>query len=632
MFADSCNFLHTVSVRPSPGVTIIDSPRKLEQAIAHPLQPTPIIAVESPPRSPRLSGLLHALRDVIGDDPEVENSDLTSEDTSNIDLPEAWNDNTVTEEDGGYTIFNPEEMGDTYPSIAFSDDSAPWSKVTTPLPHGADGDTGQDGVEENRPRIRSLSHTRNYSSVLPEPPPEYAPEQTSRRRSTSMSGLYDRSSLHRPSHLQLDSSVPPEIDSEEKDSEVFIDSGYAESWQPPSPLTFTSPRAPFHNSTSDLLTSPFCTSSTKMYSHAGILGRMNLQSAVKDDAVSENGLDCTADCPSPRHEVEKDALGTVQHSVMTDGDVIENDVNQLNATVSAGMFLGTRPGDGVEAPTAAAFEESGVLGPVCVDANSDTTETSKSIVASAAELLPLPNSDEQSGTGTTHTENASAIWKKGFTPHQGVSPGRTEASRSFVHQVDENTCGSDATAVAVLDFDSEEPVSNDRTPNLTEDVGDDNTSSRSSCSSPRLAYMASPTSSISECNMHPSSRDAFSQVPPPGDAAYSSMLLQLESSSRPPFSGTSSFNDSSQEQAIAAFTDTQKLTPSSNSSMLSPVESQAFLSSQNSGASTSVQPPFEDSGKLKASSGASLSRKVPFGWRSSGKPQVRCLGLTLNAY
>ena len=634
MFADSCNFLHTVSVRPSPGVTIINSPRKLEQAIAHPLQSSPIIAVDSPPRSPRLSGLLHALRDVIGDDPGVENSDLASEDTSNVDLPEAWNDNIVREEGGGYAIFDPEEMGDTCSSTAFSDDSAPRSRVATPLPHGTDDDTGQDGVEENRPAVRSLSHIRNYSGVLPEPPPECAPERASRLRSASISGLYNRSSLNRPSHLQLDSSVPPEIDSEEKDSEVFIDSGYAESWHPPSPLTFTSPRAPIHSSTSDLLTSPFCSPSTEMRSQAGILGRLNLQSAVEDDAVSENNPDCTADGTSPGHGVKKDVLGTVRHSVMTDGNVIENDVNQSSATISAGTSLGTRPGDGVEAPTVVAFEESGILGPVCVDANNDTTETSKTAVASATELLPLHNlavhhnDDKQLGTRTTHTENASTVWKEGFTPHQGVSPGRTEALGIFVHRVDENTHGLDATAVAVLDLDLDEPVSNDHTPNLTEDVGDDNTSGRSSRSSLRLAYMASPTSSISECNMHPSSYDAFSQVlPPPGDAAYSSMLLQLGSSFRPPFSGTSSFNDSSQEQAITASTDTQKLTPSSNSSMLSPVESQALPSSQNSGAFTSVQLPCEDSAKLKTSSGASSSRKVPFGWRFSGKPQVKCLGL-----
>ena len=607
-----------MSVRPSPGVTIIDSPRKLEQAIAHPLQVPPIIAVESPPRSPRLSGLLHALRDVIGDDPEVENSDLASEDTNNVDLPEAWNDNIVTEEEDGYAIFDSEETGDTYPSIAFSDDSAPQSRVTTPLPHGADDDdAGQDGVEENR---SSLSHKRNYSGVLPEPPPECSPERASHRRSTSVSGLYNRS-LNRPSHLQLDSFVPPEIDSEEKDNEVFIDSGYAESWQPPSPLAFTPPRASIHSSTSDLLTSPFRSPSTKMRSQAGILGRLNSQSADEDVAMSENSLDCTADCPSPRHEVERNALHTVRHSVMTDDNVIENDVSHSNTTISTGISLGTRLGDGVEASTVVAFEESDVLGPVCVDANSDTTETSKTVVASTSELLSLPNSavhlndDKELKTGTTHTENTSAVWKRGYTPHQGVSPARTEASGSFVHRADENTHGLDATAVAVLGFDSEEPVSNDHTPNLTEDVGDDNASSRSPRSSPRLAYMASPTSSISECDMRLSSWDVPSEVPSPSrDAAYSLMLLQLKSS----FSGTSSFNDSSQEQAI---------TPSSNSSMLSPLESHAFPSSQNSGAFTGVQTPCADSAGLKTSSGASWSRKVPFSWRSSGKQQVRCRGL-----
>ena len=604
MFADSCNFLHTVSVRPYPGVTIIDSPRKFELAVTRTSSSPPIVTVEAPvatsPRSPRLSGLLHALRDVIGEDPEAETLNAAldvSPDTSTVDLSGTYGVPIPTEAQDDYAIFDQEgDIDDTPPVITFSDNRARVASVSNGrLLHSAeDDDADQDGI---KPTVRPPSHTRNYSDVLLEPPPEYAPKRASHRRSTSMSGI-SRLSLNRPPHLQLDSLVPPEVDSEAKDKEVFIDSGYAESWQPPSPLAFTSPRTPFHSSTLDLLASPFRSPSNRMHSQAGILGRLSLQSAIEDDVVSDISLDCTTECTSPRHEPKNAALDGIQLSVMMDDVVAKNDVHRISAWTSSGAKLG----EGAEIPT---MPTSHILGP---------PPMSKAMAAStASELLTSPKSspyhddDKKLGSGTIYAETASGVWGKESVPDRGVSPGSTELSATSVHRADEITSSlhaSEATAISVLDFDS---VSHDHTPNFTEDVGDDdNASSRSSHSSNHLAY------------------DVYSHVTsPPGDGEYSSILSHLESSSslKSPFSDISSFNALPPEQAIACV-DTQKLTQSSSFSTLSPAESIAFSSSQDRDASTSAQSPCAASSRSSTSSSASDSRKVSFGWRCSGRPQV----------
>ena len=452
MFADSCNFLHTVSVRPYPGVTIIDSPRKFEQAITRTSSAPPIVTVEAPtavassPRSPRLSGLLHALRDVIGDDPEAETLDAALEVSSNTDLSETCGERIVTEAQDDYPIFDQEgDMDDTPPVITFSDNSRVASVSNGSLLHTVeDDDTDQDGIEDNKPTVRPPSHTRNYSDVLLEPPPEYAPKRASHRRSTSMSGI-SRLSLNRPPHLQLDSLVPPEVDSEAKDKEVFIDSGYAESWQPPSPLAFTSPRTPFHSSTLDQLASPFRSPSNRMHSQAGILGRLSLQSAIEDDVVSDISLDCTTECTSPRHEPKNAALDGIQLSVMMDDVVAKNDVHRISAWTSSGAKLG----EGAEIPT---MPTSHILGP---------PPMSKAMAAStASELLMSPKSspyhddDKKLGSGTIYAETASGVWGKESVPDRGVSPGSTELSATSVHRADEITSSlhaSEATAISVLD-------------------------------------------------------------------------------------------------------------------------------------------------------------------------------------
>ena len=605
MFADSCNFLHTVSVRPYPGVTIIDSPRKFEQAVSRTSSTSPIVTVEAPynvtsPRSPRLSGLLHALRDVIGDDPEAKTLGAAlevSDDASNIDLSETCEGPIVTEAQDDYPIFDQEGyMDDTPPVITFSDNRVVHSRVESvnngSLLHSTqDDDADQDGIEDNKPTVHPPSHTRNYSDVLLEPSPEYAPKRDSQRRSIPMSGI-NRLSLNRPPHLQLDSLVPPEVDSEAKDNEVFIDSGYAESWQP-SPLALTSPRTPFHSSTLDQLASPFRSPSNRMHSQAGILGQLTLQSAIEDDAISEISLDCTPECTSPCHETKNAALDGIQLSVAMDDAVIKNDLHQSSstATISARTSLGAKPGDSPTMPT------SYILVPPPTSAPSTASE-----LLTLSKSSPYYDDDKQLGSDTIYAETASGVWGKESMPHRGVSP---EVSATSVHRADEITSSLhalEATAISALNLDS---VTRDHTPNLTEDVGDDdNASSRSSHSSTHLAY------------------DVYSHVTsPPGDAEYSSMLSHLESSPslKSSFSDISSFNALSPEQAITACVGTQK---PSRSSTLSPAESIAFSASQDRDVFTSTQSPCADSSRSSTSSRASDSRKVSFGWRCSGKPQV----------
>ncbi|KAK2466638.1 hypothetical protein APHAL10511_000896 [Amanita phalloides] len=349
LFADSCNFLHTVSVRPSSGVTIIHSPRNPDQTISHNPPNPPILTVESPrsasspPRSPRLSGLLHALRDVIGDDPDDGFPSAASEktpDTSNTAILQEGDDTLVTEAQDCYVMSNSSvQEGDAegaYSAVAFSDESAVPSRISSPSNRdrlcGADnGGSGQDGVEDDE-HFRRDVHARNLSDVLPE----------SMEKRRSMSGLRNRSSMNRPSHLQLESLVPPIIDPSAKDSEVVIDSGYysgyAESWHPHSSLTLTPPRTP---STLNLLASPFGSPSVRVHSQIGIINRFSMHSATEDDAVSEISLDCTADCSSPRHELRKavpnSELATTNNGNDADDNVLQSSSDATGSEIPSSV-------------------------------------------------------------------------------------------------------------------------------------------------------------------------------------------------------------------------------------------------------------------------------------------------------
>ncbi|KAF8624122.1 hypothetical protein AX15_006031 [Amanita polypyramis BW_CC] len=350
LFADSCNFLHTVSVRPSPGVTIIDPPRKLEQVISHSYPTPPIVTIDSPrslrspPRSPRLSGLLHALRDVIGDDPEEEEACDAFEDAPpNLDLPKEEHETLTAEERGNFVSSGPsnEEEGltdEVNHSTVVSDDSPIQPAVASSCNHDSsqaneDPAADETGIEGNEPTVRAPIPSRDSIDTPLEPQPDSTATQASHRKSISMSlGLPNRSSLNRPPHLRLGSPIPHEIDLSMKDSAFVIDSGYAESWHPPSPPTLTPPRTPIRSSTFstlDLLSSPFGSPSVRMRSQVGFLGRLSFHTTTttEDDGVSEISLDCPANCESPRHELEKDAPGSIQ-LVTEDGDVANKDVLQ----------------------------------------------------------------------------------------------------------------------------------------------------------------------------------------------------------------------------------------------------------------------------------------------------------------
>lgn len=246
----------------------MESSHKLDLSMPTP----PIITVDSPQfinssHSPRLSGLLDALKDVIGegvpDPPRTPHSPdkPTFVDESEITLISCSSDK---EGDGDMTV----DILESY-SITSGDPSV----SRTIFPDNDEGDA--EGYSEDEPTVRfSSSHIK--------------PASISSGRS-------------RPSQLNIETAMSPIFDFSENDTEGVIDSGYAESWHPHSPSPRTPPRT--RSSTLVLLGSPFGSPSDRIQAQVSILGKLGLNTSVEQllDATSDISLDCPKDCDSPRH-------------------------------------------------------------------------------------------------------------------------------------------------------------------------------------------------------------------------------------------------------------------------------------------------------------------------------------------
>ncbi|KAL1762044.1 hypothetical protein FB107DRAFT_244515, partial [Schizophyllum commune] len=87
LFAESCNFLHNVQIKVPGGPTVIHASPPSEVDVRRtPEGPAVIVdsphSYRSPPRSPRMNNLLDALKGVIGEDEDVDDSDESEEERS----------------------------------------------------------------------------------------------------------------------------------------------------------------------------------------------------------------------------------------------------------------------------------------------------------------------------------------------------------------------------------------------------------------------------------------------------------------------------------------------------------------------------------------------------------------------
>ena len=257
----------------SPPRVVIDSPR----------------SVRSPPRSPRLSGLLFALRDVIGDDPDdalEEDGDTSFNDSENwsSNLPTLTNpvgfghysQPEDTESDGvrsseNTTIPFDEDSSIPSPSLAQNSSSlfAPPGDISNSVDHSGSpltvrsGDVGEDDT---------LSLPLTSSQDIPGTPTIQATQSSPdaiQRLDTSSITIAQFNDLLSPvelSSLRLSifsnraANPSPATDGDS------IDSGYADAWKGPASLLMSPPRSPSLSSTFDLLASPFRSPSSHILS------------------------------------------------------------------------------------------------------------------------------------------------------------------------------------------------------------------------------------------------------------------------------------------------------------------------------------------------------------------------------
>jgi hypothetical protein len=279
LFADSCNFMHSVSVKVHPD-NISSPPSHQPQNTSTP--PRVVIdsprSVRSPPRSPRLSGLLFALRDVIGDDP---NDVLEEDGETSFDNSENWSSNLPTLTNpvgfGHYsqtddtdsdsvrssespTILSDEDSFIPSPSLDQNSSSLfpPPGDISNSVDHSGSpltvrsGDVGEDDT---------LSLPLTSSQDIPGTPTIQATSPDAIQRleisSTTIPQFNDLLSPVELSSLRLSifsnraGNPTPATDGDS------IDSGYADAWKGPAPLLMSPPRSPSLGSTFDLLASPF---------------------------------------------------------------------------------------------------------------------------------------------------------------------------------------------------------------------------------------------------------------------------------------------------------------------------------------------------------------------------------------
>ena len=316
MFGDSCNFVHEgipgglhIPLKaggPPPPTVVVDSPRSFR----------------SPPRSPRTTSLLFALREVIGDpvdDPEnPQNATRREEPTWSDALP------TLVNPEGFGSYSSPPVSNETHDDDEPDDFEGDWtaisdySDVTSSSQDDAEQPVDEDEEqppffppEEDEPAA-DTTHTQASlfftsgpvfptSHIIQSNPEEELPSDPS-------SGLLS------PIELSAVNFGPMRLlDDEEHRETGSSDSGYAESWKPPMHMLASPPRSPSIASTFGLLSSPFRTYTAPVLSPrlAGFVvprspGRAPSPSQPLDEAADLDYLD------SPREHAARQVVDAAE--------------------------------------------------------------------------------------------------------------------------------------------------------------------------------------------------------------------------------------------------------------------------------------------------------------------------------
>jgi hypothetical protein len=283
-FADSCNFLHTVSA------TIISDALPSSQPTDAPLTPTnlPHVVVdspspvpsESPCRSPGTTSVLLALRLIDHDDPDVAGNksnatsepDEASQDTLNGGIA-AWSEALPTLVNEGFSLVDGILQEEYYTDDDTDDYAGNWTAISDYndlSPQSSPQNIDQEGVgilmplidydhseEEDTGHVSVSSHPENDTQPSSEVTPS-RPIDPSPHASIGLLSPIELTTLNL-GPLRLDDNVVTE------DRNSF-DSDYADTWQPPNSLLPSPPRSPSISSTFDLLSSPFGSLSSRIAS------------------------------------------------------------------------------------------------------------------------------------------------------------------------------------------------------------------------------------------------------------------------------------------------------------------------------------------------------------------------------
>ncbi|PPQ84066.1 hypothetical protein CVT25_003669 [Psilocybe cyanescens] len=363
MFAESCNFIHNASATiNAEALHSNDStPPQFTAGPSTPHKSLEVIidsprSIRSPPRSPRTTSLLLALRDVIGDPDEEEAEQTVIGNQANSAQGDNWSEalptlvnietgfrgfslpeeSTATssdseepesddyegnwtaisdyddEEDEENTDSDENQFEDTYLQNGPPDVITPEEdEATVQLSSGGNAD-----ADVGRPlsSVSSVSHSQNQN------------EDFDSSANLIASGLLSPIEL---SDIQLKPFFPIEPGNSSRDSNSF-DSGYGEHWKPPIPLQATPPRSPSVNSTFDLISSPFGAHSGRLLSPR--LGAFITRSPVSpartilSPSIHEEveALDLSLDSPSTYQPYQHD-IDSAGHSFPTEEEMQECD-------------------------------------------------------------------------------------------------------------------------------------------------------------------------------------------------------------------------------------------------------------------------------------------------------------------
>ncbi|KAH7909867.1 hypothetical protein BJ138DRAFT_179893 [Hygrophoropsis aurantiaca] len=259
LFSDSCNFLHDVKVRSEVDYSLTDA-KLVENRVFSPpksaFSPPSVVVNSASPRSirvpsnnrsPRLSGLLLALQDVIGPSKESLEEDESLTDVSDTELLQVPSNDTpehnsdITLDDS--TIVADSLVDSTLPSLVHP-------PFTASVEVGVASDSDSEDEEEDP---EPPSYILDEDSFQSEPDGQHT--MIAANRPSALSAVHEAGSGRSPSGedaqtassllspIQLSARLRPFSLCSRPAREDSIDSGYADSWTGPLPFTRSPPRS-----------------------------------------------------------------------------------------------------------------------------------------------------------------------------------------------------------------------------------------------------------------------------------------------------------------------------------------------------------------------------------------------------